>query len=259
MNTGDIQAPGAASLPRAEEELTIIVERGILRASAPLCDKCRVYPDKFCSCAPLRKKARLFTNLNLPARFRHATMESIRSYSPLNQPLRPLYQWIEAWSRRNPLPTEGILVSGPCGIGKTHALVALLRHLTLSRSVPCLFLDWNRFLQKLKSAYEGNDSTSDCFLAIHDTEVLLLDDLGASRGTEWEIFMLDEVISIRYNALLPTFITTNLRIGEGESRSEIEKVFLHHTTSRLAELCHRISLAGDDRRGVGLRQLVIRD
>ena len=223
---------------------------GLLWAPPPACDRCHgVYAPSSCLCAAERRKRECFNRATLPARYATATLETLTTCTSASPSLQRLHRWIVAWSVASPAPREGILISGPCGIGKTHSCIALLRHLTLVQAISCRFMDWKVFLTTLKAAYEHNGSACDLLHSLTTCQVLVLDDVGPVRGSDWERDVFDEVISRRYSADLPAFITTNLTLDANpKGTSAFERWVQIHTTSRLHEICHWLSADGRDRR-----------
>jgi len=98
---------------------------------------------------------------------------------------------------------------GPVGVGKTHLAAAIVRELTLEKGKSCRFCDFVQLLHDLKTAYEKREATSALLEPLTKVDVLVIDDLGKGRGTEWELDVLDDLVSRRYNADATTVCTTN--------------------------------------------------
>ena len=97
-------------------------------------------------------------------------------------------------------------------------------------------------------------------LPLIETEVLVIDELGKGRSSEWELNILDQLISKRYNASKITLITTNYvsedykqKKGSGHSSQNEDQETLENRVgsriaSRLREMCEFIPIEGDDYR-----------
>jgi len=223
----------------------------VLLAMAPNCPRCDMDDiDPSCDCVTSQDRLEKFNRARIPARYLHATLQSLDPDGTDGWQLARFYQWIMAFSTTEPLSWEGILVSGPCGVGKTHAMAALLRHLTLGRGVAALFADFKLLLQDIRSAFAGRGTVHEHIEPVKNAPVLVLDDVTDANGSQWARELLDELISARYNAAVPTLLTTGLSLsGDGPHRAgQFDRWALPHTTSRLRQMCHWLTVTGPDRR-----------
>jgi DNA replication protein DnaC len=165
----------------------------------------------------------------------------------------------------------GLLFLGPPGVGKTHLAVAALRSLILEQGVPGLFIDFRDLIKELQASYDPVAQTSEMEILrpLLQTEVLVLDDMGAARVTEWVRDLIGHIVNSRYNERKATLLTTNLAddagsgaakrpasSGEGApstSRIPNERASLadrigEPIRSRLHEMCITLRLSGEDYR-----------
>ena len=145
---------------------------------------------------------------------------------------------------------QGILLMGSCGIGKTHLAVATLRELT-KRGFTCLFYEFGALLKEIQSSYNTNTQTSELkvLTPIFDAEVLVLDELGASKPTEWMRDTMAHIINTRYNDNKLTIFTTNyLDTRKSEKDETLEDRIGVRLRSRLFEMCKTVSMDGEDYR-----------
>jgi DNA replication protein DnaC len=163
------------------------------------------------------------------------------------------------------LQRRGLLLIGNAGTGKTHLAVAALKALIASYGVEGLFFDFNNLLDSIRASYDAASGQSDreAYRFALETEVLLLDDLGAHRVTDWVQDVVTSIITYRCNHQKPLIATTNLiDPAAGDSivqRSaalpgvEYRKTLADHigerARSRLFEMCTvlRIRTAADYR------------
>ena len=118
---------------------------------------------------------------------------------------------IEVWAAQYPLDRTGLLLIGPSGVGKTHLSVAALKQLT-QKGVHCLFCDYRELLKKkIQNSYNPSVQTTelDLLRPVFETEVVLLDDLGAVKPSEWVWDTVSLILNARYNDKLTTLITSN--------------------------------------------------
>jgi DNA replication protein DnaC len=146
---------------------------------------------------------------------------------------------------------------GPPGTGKTHLLVAILRQLALEKGVRGRYGEFFLLLSDIKDGFSKNLSAREWLAPLRDVEVLAIDEIGkGGRNREWEQGVLDEIISVRYNAGRPTLLATNYpragaawRFGvEGEPSETLEQRVGPRVYSRLHELCDFLEVLGDDYR-----------
>ncbi len=170
----------------------------------------------------------------------------------------------------------GLLFWGPVGTGKTHLALSIFRALTLDFGVPCRFVDYGNLLMDLRRSFRAEAGTSEAalMLPLVEADVLIVDELGKGRDTDWELTVLDDLISRRYNAARVTLFTTNLsaesrpasargrgfnagfdqRQGRAISQAPptLEERLDARIYSRLCEMCDFIRVDGDDYRRTGL-------
>jgi DNA replication protein DnaC len=116
-------------------------------------------------------------------------------------------------------PQGWITLLGGVGTGKTHLLAAVATALlsTTARPLYCVVPEFLAFLRESFDAGQS-ESCSRRFEAVRNAGVLLLDDLGAEKETEWTQEQLYRVINHRYNEGLPTLIASNVPLDEIEPR-----------------------------------------
>jgi DNA replication protein DnaC len=168
---------------------------------------------------------------------------------------------IETWAAQYPLNRSGLLIIGPSGVGKTHLSVAALKRLT-QKGVHCLFCDYRELLKKIQNSYNPSVQTTelDLLRPVFETEVVLLDDLGAVKPSEWVWDTVSLILNARYNDKLTTLITSNFLDGasaaaervDGPRRAAREETLGdrigERMRSRLFEMCRLVLVNGKDYR-----------
>ena len=146
---------------------------------------------------------------------------------------------------------KGLCLIGPPGIGKTHIAVSVLRRLVEEKHVRGLFYDVRDLLRVIRSTYNPVVRTAemDILRPVMDAELLVLDDLGAEKPSEWVEETMNLIVNTRYNERRPTIFTTNYEDRPDEGDIDTLKVrvgFRLH--SRLHEMCEFLEYDGGDYR-----------
>lgn len=136
----------------------------------------------------------------------------------------------------------GLLIYGPVGTGKTHLAVAIL-YANIGKHQPhdMLFCAVPDLLDEIRATYNGQGS-GDIQTRVQSVPVLVLDDFGTERVTDWVREKVYQIVNRRYNDCLTTIVTTNL------PPSKLAGHVGERTASRLMEMCAVVRLQGHDRR-----------
>ena len=116
-----------------------------------------------------------------------------------------------------------LYLHGPTGRGKTHLAVSIA-NAYIQRGVPVTFWSVPNLLDALRHSYSSSEETSfySLFATVRDAEVLILDDFGSQRMTDWALEKLYQIISHRYDLRLPTVITSQYVIWQGANNRQWE-------------------------------------
>jgi DNA replication protein DnaC len=149
-----------------------------------------------------------------------------------------------------PAIERGLLFAGPVGVGKTHLAVAILRGLA-EKGMPGLFCEYGSLLKEIQDSYNPISRTSEMSVLgpVYEAEVLVLDELGASKPTEWVLDTMTHIVGRRYNDKKLTIFTTNYtdecQSPAGETLQDRVGARLR---SRLYEMCSTVLIEGEDYR-----------
>lgn len=135
----------------------------------------------------------------------------------------------------------GLLLCGQVGTGKSF-LAACIANELINQGTPCLMTNFSRIISRVSEKFGGDQKYLD---DLNRFDLLIIDDLGAERDTEftWEKVM--NVIDARYRAGLPLIITTNFEPKDFADRGDIRR---QRVFSRLKEMCILLEVKGTDRR-----------
>jgi DNA replication protein DnaC len=167
---------------------------------------------------------------------------------------------VRGFATNYPLETRGILLVGSIGTGKTHLAVGALKVLIAERGAQGLFCDYRELLRLIQNSYNPQVSTTELEILnpVMNAEVVVLDDLGAIRPTEWVWDTVSLILNSRYNNNRTTIITTNypaLPPGAGGLREEtLGDRIGERMRSRLVEMCREVEMRGQDYRQSAGRQ-----
>jgi DNA replication protein DnaC len=210
---------------------------------------------KPCRCRTMDRRSQLLEAARIPKRYVGCSFEN---YHPQGNPNLPHFRsQAQAMIAANHLVDEypnleiGLLFIGPCGVGKTHLATAIIAALIKRKGVSCLFYDFRDLLKEIQDSYNPISHSSEMrvLAPVHDAEVLVLDELGASKPTDWVRDTMTQIINKRYNDKKLTIFTTNYldEVANPNEETLTDRVGIR-LRSRLYEMCKVIQITGDDHR-----------
>jgi len=149
----------------------------------------------------------------------HLTGKTFDTFKVKERRLARLEEAFESSRSMGEAPLGWLVLSGPSGCGKTHLAAAIAnRQIELGNEV--FFTVVPDLLDHLRATFgPGSDVTYDeLFEAVRNVPLLVLDDLGTQSETSWAREKMFQVLNHRYNAELPTVITTNHALSELDER-----------------------------------------
>ena len=169
-----------------------------------------------CSCLSKRKLDRAIDRAGVSQRYQNCTVDEYITDFPgasRSLVLAKMYaaHFVENVLKLGSAGTPGIMFIGSIGVGKTHLAAAILGALIVERGANGLFVDYRELLKKLQHKYaqRGDGSEADILAPVLNAEVLVFDELGATKPTEWVMDTIGYVLNSRYNSCRTTIITTN--------------------------------------------------
>jgi DNA replication protein DnaC len=179
-----------------------------------------------CDCTTGDRTERALQRARVPERYRHCDFENYETDNEIenitreqlaayNRSLTQAKMFVQRFAQEySPVPgiqsEHGILLMGPCGVGKTHLAVSALKTIVL-RGHTGLFYDYRELLKAIQDSYNPENQATEMSVLepVLKTEILVLDDVGSSKPSLWALETVGHVLNTRYNDKRVTLLTTN--------------------------------------------------
>lgn len=212
-----------------------------------------------CRCAEEARAGQLQEGAGIPPNYVRATLDNFQI--PQDNPiartgLGTVLMQVRSFVREFPNPDRpGLLLCGDTGTGKTHLAVAALK-VIIDKGHEGIFFDYQNLLDGIRSSYDKASGSSDkeTYRSVMDAEVLLLDDLGSHRVTEWVEDTVTSIVTYRCNHRKPLIATTNLSPddtgsvayttpgGSDVHKKSLREAIGERARSRLFEMCRVVRM-----------------
>jgi DNA replication protein DnaC len=180
----------------------------------------------------------------VPLRYQHASLDKVLPEVRETKAGKTVLEWSE-----RELSEQGFFLLGTPGTGKTYLAIAALNDRISKGLLGAKFLNVPLFLDEIRSSYKFEDpeAQQDFQYCCKRAPLVVLDDFGKERATDWATERLYVLVESRYSAMLPTIVTSNRSIND------LYDLGYGATVSRLMETCAVVESSGKDLRP-GLRK-----
>jgi DNA replication protein DnaC len=232
-----------------------------------------------CDCTAGDRTERALARARVPERYRHCDFGNFETDNEIENVSREQLQaWnrslaqakliVERFAEEFPVGSEhGLLLMGPCGVGKTHLAVAALKEIVL-RGHSGLFYDYRELLKEIQDSYNAESQSTEMGVLepVLKAEILVLDDVGSSKPSLWALETVGHILNTRYNEKRVTILTTNFLDADvanpassavpprvaGQRAPAIEDTLTDRVgrriRSRLYEMCRTVEIFAPDYR-----------
>jgi DNA replication protein DnaC len=218
-----------------------------------------------CDCQLRARSDSLIAAARIPKRYEHCELANFDFEGPQLH-LAPARMAACRFVEEYPIDKRGLMLVGNAGSGKTHLAVGIAKALIREKGIECVFYDYAELLKQVQDSYNPSVQATELGLLrpVFETEVLIMDDLGSVRPTEWRWDTIRLMLNTRYNESRTTIITTNFAdepaaetVATNSQKSSAEAAVRKSTLgdrigdtmrSRLHEMCRVVRVDSADYR-----------
>jgi DNA replication protein DnaC len=204
-----------------------------------------------CQCWRTALTSKLLTDARIPPRYRKCDLDSFRDN---NDSLAVAVRRARRFSEEFPSVDKGLFFLGKPGLGKTHLSVAILKEVIRRTNARAIFFDVRELLKEIRNTYNPvvRSTESQVIRPVMDAELIVLDDLGAEKTSEWVEETLNLIVNTRYNERRPTIFTSNYPVLDDLTDPDNLVVRVgKRMWSRLHEMCDFVEIRSFDYRELG--------
>lgn len=172
-------------------------------------------------------------------KFRDSTFDAFEVTKQNARPLKLCKRYTERFDEMLS-KNQGLLFYGNVGTGKTY-MAACISNYLMDRLVPVVMTSFVKILQNVQ-AFRTDEDEEAFIRKMNRAKLLVIDDLGAERSTDFALEKVYNIIDSRYRARKPMILTTNLTLTQMQSAGDIRYTRIY---DRIFEVCHPIEFKGE--------------
>lgn len=169
-------------------------------------------------------------------KYQEATFSGYKETGDNEKALKTAKKYVESFDEMLK-ENQGIIFYGPVGTGKSFTAACIANEL-LDRCVPVIMTSFVKILQNI----QGSEEESHYIKTLNDAKLLVLDDLGTERNTDYALEKVYNIIDSRSRAALPMILTTNLELSEMMQTTDIRYRRIY---DRIFETCYPVNIPGE--------------
>lgn len=172
----------------------------------------------------------------MDARFTEATFSNFEQTKHNERIFRLASRYVEKFDelvQKN----QGLLFWGDVGTGKSYT-AACIANALLDRGVPVVMTSFIKLLEELQ---RGDETESGLLSRLEQAKLVIFDDLGAERNTQYAMEKVYSFVDSRYRSKLPMLLTTNLTIQDMMNETDMQCKRIY---DRLFEVCYPVQFTG---------------
>lgn len=217
----------------------------------------RAKREKEAAARKMAQVAQIVGDSGMSARFLRRTFATFQPTERNQRALRVCKMYADEFGEKlpsnNPEPgRNGLFITGPKGTGKTHLAAAIANQL-MQDGTPVVCMTMIDLLDRIKQTFEKQKqwgvTEAGVMKVYKEVPLLIIDDMGKEPATEWAVSKIYAIINARYEAYLPTIVTTNYSDGDLVRRltpkDTGDATTADATIDRLREMCAAIVTTGE--------------